>query len=399
MKVLIAPAHYLFSDKYGSEPLWSYQLSINIANKLNNLDVLVGVIDITNNKIPNNLKLIPIFKSRNNNVLLEFIKKLSFYPILFIMYLKLSSKKDYEIVHHMLPLSIVTFNPALLYAKYIKKQKVIIGPFQLPQQISTKQDISIILTGKETNIIVALGLFYMVKIIAFFMKPLAYLTFNCADVIVCNSEESRKYYSKIFPLKKIITIPTGIEIPRLENINNQNNKEIKILCVGQLSARKGQIYLLEAFKKLSKEYKNISLTLVGRGELQHEYQKYILDNKLKATIIPGVPHEEIWKYYTSHSIFCLPSLSDPSPTVILEAMAYALPIVATNVGSVAEIVGDGGIIVKKEDPQQLYRALATLLKDKSVSKKKGDIGKSRIKDYYNWEIIAEKWVELYRDKI
>jgi len=91
IKVLIAPGHYLFSDKYGSEPLWAFEIVKHLSSKLSSLDVIVGVVDLIQ-PIPENVRLFPIYSGKSRNPFIEFVKRLLFYPLLLIKFILLNSK-------------------------------------------------------------------------------------------------------------------------------------------------------------------------------------------------------------------------------------------------------------------------------------------------------------------
>jgi len=399
IKVLIAPGHYLFSDKYGSEPLWAFEIVKHLSSKLSSLDVIVGVVDLIQ-PIPENVRLFPIYSGKSRNPFIEFVKRLLFYPLLLIKFILLNSKQKYQIVHHMFPLSLATINLIVFYIKLFKIPiKLVLGPLQLPQDSSSPHDLDIVLVGEPIPLPLSNLINNLYHVLLRFIKPISLQMFNFADLIIFNSNVSRVYYSKFIPKVKQVVIPTGVEYIK-ENIFRSTQKEVKIICVGGLSVRKGQIYLLDAFLYLSKKYSNLSLTFVGDGDERTSYESYVTRHDLKRVKFTGrLPHTELTNFYKSHDIFCLPSISDPSPTVVLEAMSYGLPVVASDVGSVSEMIGDAGLIVKKGNAEQLDKALSKLIENKQLRVLLGNKGKERIEKIYNWDKISEQWLKLYIDNI
>ena len=407
-KVLIAPAHYLFSDKYGSEPLWSYEIVCSLANHVGFIDVIVGVNDLSDfakQKIPQNVKIIPIYKSRSQNPLIELFKRVGFYFFVFLTYWYKSSEKNYDVVHHLFPLSLATYNPVIAHSAKQKNRTTVLGPIQLPQVVDTEQDLSVVLTGSGKKSFSSILVAQIYKILFFLVKPFAKKMFKSADVVLCNSNASKSYYSDKIKAKELKVIESGINFDSkvLQLVKNSTQIRVKneipvILCVGQLSKRKGQKYLLEALLHLKNEGVKFKAVLVGRDNLNGLLQKLVVENNLQDFVefIPNVPHDQIWEYYAKANIFCLPSLSDPSPTVLLEAMLFELPVVATNVGSVKEIVGDAGLVVESKNSQMLHIELKKLIESNDLRLKLGNKGSTKVFETYNWDKITQKYVNLYK---
>lgn len=396
LKVLISPAHYYFTDnKQVSEPRYSYCITRGVAKRVTHLDVIVGYASLSSS-LPKNVKLISIYKRRSESPAVELIKYLMFYPLVCLKYLSL--KRRYDVVHHMFPTSPHTVDPLLILVKLISpKTKIIIGPLQLLSTLGSPQDLSLMLVGKQTSSVFAPILPYVFNTFVKLAFPLSRLTYKTADVIVCNFQTIRRFYLKVFPEKRIEVIPTGVDGVVKKKILPKREGKITIISVGWLMVHKGQKYLLEALNLLVRKVPNARLILVGEGDLKEEYQKFVRKNKLEDKVLftGRIPHDEVEKLYTSVDIYCLPSLIDTNPVVLMEAMSYGLPIVATDVGAVSEIVGDAGLIVKKKNSNQLYQALLALTKNRTLRLKMGNLGRERIINYYNWEEIGRKWVKLY----
>ena len=139
-----------------------------------------------------------------------------------------------------------------------------------------------------------------------------------------------------------------------------------ILFVGNLKPVKGLIYLIEAFSGIAKgALPNAILIIIGEGELRRE-----LENETKKLMIQNrvymsgsKPHHEIPKWINACDLFCLPSLSEGMPNVILEALACGVPVVASSVGGIPEILTstDYGFMVEPEKSEELREALLECL--------------------------------------
>lgn len=138
-----------------------------------------------------------------------------------------------------------------------------------------------------------------------------------------------------------------------------------ILYVGQFIERKGLIYLLRAFNKLSSEMDNIALALLGYGPLKSELEEYVGKNKLtNVYLLKHVEVNRMPRVYVMADIFVLPSYEETWGLVINEAMASGLPVITTEkVGSSADLVRNGlsGYVVKEKSTKALYKSIKNIL--------------------------------------
>jgi glycosyltransferase involved in cell wall biosynthesis len=395
-RLLIAPAHYLLSDKYGSEPLWAYEILTHLSKVVETVDVICGVVDIKT-PLPKNVNLFPVYKCRSSNVYIEFLKRILFYPLVFLWFIRLHIINHYRVVHHLFPLSIATLNPIVFFGKLFGVKKIILGPLQLPQTTFSKKDLKLVLVGNSKNDWSGFIILPMYLVIIFILKPLVKLMFRSADVVICNAKSASEYYSSVENLKNTVVIPTGITLRK--KVSKDINKKISILCVGQLSQRKGQLILVDAYNRLTEEYGKdiLSLTLVGEGDIKDQLVSFIKEHKIKDQVFLNGPvdHNEIWSFYDNNLIYCLPSISDPSPTVILEAMMSGMAIVASDVGAVAEILGDTGVIVASNDVQELVKGLEFFIVSPNLVKEYGYKARARIESIYDWRVIISKYLKIY----
>jgi glycosyltransferase involved in cell wall biosynthesis len=139
-----------------------------------------------------------------------------------------------------------------------------------------------------------------------------------------------------------------------------------ILNVATFEAKKGQRFLIEAFGRLAAADPDLHLVIAGRPEGTYQaitQQVRRLGLEQRVLLLGDVPHDRIGKLYASASLFCLSSLAEPFGIVLLEAGLFGLPVVATRVGGVPEIISDGvnGILVPPGDSTALAGAVRRLL--------------------------------------
>lgn len=397
LNILVAPAHYLFSDKVKSEPAWSFALVKYLSKRAKSMDVLVGVNDSTT-ALTNNTRIYPLFATRSTALVIEFLRHVVFYPFITLKSLILMTKKDYAIIHHMLPLSYATINPLVFIVKmFFPKIKVVLGPLQLPQMQSDEQDLNVVFLGKQNYSVASKIIYKLTMLITSLAKPIARWMYESADLVVCNSQTSLQYYSKIFPKAKFSVIYTGMDAIVNSQKLKRTDSKVKILCAGQFSKRKGQIFLLKAMKDVIKKYKNVELTLVGGGDQDSTYREFVSKNKLDkfVTFTGQISYDQLLVAYRSHDIFCLPTLSDTSPYVILEAMTFGLPIVTTDIGSIKEMIGQAGVVGPSGDSQFLTKEISDMIENPSLRKQMGKIGIKRVNTNFTWEAITKKWMSVY----
>lgn len=146
-----------------------------------------------------------------------------------------------------------------------------------------------------------------------------------------------------------------------------DKSNIKLIYVGYLRHEKGLFYLLEAIKLL-KDDLNIFLTVVGNGDIIDDLKNKTIELGIeKRVVFKGhVPlGEKLFSIYKEHDIFILPSISEGTPRVLLEAMCNGLPIIASKVGGIPFTIEDkyNGLLVPPKDPEAIVDAISAIVND------------------------------------
>ncbi|MDI6860236.1 MAG: glycosyltransferase family 4 protein [Methanocellales archaeon] len=218
-----------------------------------------------------------------------------------------------------------------------------------------------------------------------------------SDYIIAVSKASTDLMKKYLPDKKIRVIYNGVDPEVFHHVDSDVKEQLDakylILFVGRPVPWKGIQYLLEATKKLNKEFKGLKILLLGVDRpdsqiylrwLKDLSKKHGLDNVVYSK---PVPYAEMLKYYSAADCFVLPSYPDPSPKVIYEALACGTPIVATNGGGIPELVTpEHGLLFEPRNVADLTNKIDNVLKHK------GKFGKVKV---HSWEESAESVVNLY----
>lgn len=138
--------------------------------------------------------------------------------------------------------------------------------------------------------------------------------------------------------------------------------------IGRLHPVKGQIYLIEAFKLLAKEFSGLHLLIIGEGPYHAHLQALLTSYQLPYTMTGYLPNA--WQALPAMDLFVLPSLSEGMGLVLLEAAQAEIPIVASRVGGIPELLTEHSeaLLVSPADPLDLTLSCSRILKDKNLAK-------------------------------
>lgn len=201
--------------------------------------------------------------------------------------------------------------------------------------------------------------------------------------IVTISRHNQKLLQELYPKHsdKVQLIPNGLDITwwqsQLLRFTDEERRKIKqelfhandntliVICVAELHERKGQKYLIEAIPEVVSEFPNVKFVFVGDGPARANLEELVSRLKLEHHVTFTGQQKNISKLLKSSDIFCLPSRREAFGMVNLEAMLAGLPVIASRVGGIPDIVVDGktGILVEPENPQALTKALKNLIKN------------------------------------
>jgi len=182
------------------------------------------------------------------------------------------------------------------------------------------------------------------------------------------------------------------------------NGKFKILFVGRHIERKGICYLIEAAKYLPKD--KFEIRIVGVGDLTEQLKQQAAAVSEGAEIIftGKLSPEALANEYKTANVFTLPAIVDHKGdteglgVVLIEAMELGLPIIASNVGGIPDVVVDGesGILVPEKDPVALADAFKRLEANPTLIQKLLAGARKRIDECFTWDGIIERQVEVYK---
>ena len=204
------------------------------------------------------------------------------------------------------------------------------------------------------------------------VSPLTRQVWCNASAVTALSDSLKALAEESAPKLKIHVIGNGID-PQLFPAKpvSAHWGPIRLLCVSRLVQRKGLEHMLAALRELQQD--DVTLDIVGTGECEHQIAALVerLDLKDCVNLVGYVPRNELYIHYHQADIFVLPSLSESFGQVLLEAMACALPVVASRVGGIPETLDDehGGILIEPANSQAISDAVSRLASDPVLRQK------------------------------
>ncbi|MDO8559309.1 MAG: glycosyltransferase [bacterium] len=243
------------------------------------------------------------------------------------------------------------------------------------------------------------------------------LTARFKDLIIVNSEYDWRIAveKKIVSPEKIIKIYNGLDIDSLNFLSKEEARtslaelstanlavlsSAKIIgCVANFYKTKGLEYLIGAFDFLMSDFprkSDIKLFIIGDGKLRPQLEAQIKKHGLENNVILAGRMADAYRYLKAFDIFVLPSLKEGFPWVILEAMAAELPIVATNVGALPEIIDNGlnGCLAKPSNRQELAEKIKWLLEHPQEAKIMGIEAKLKLVKKFSLRRMVEETEKL-----
>lgn len=196
---------------------------------------------------------------------------------------------------------------------------------------------------------------------------------------------------------KIVEIPNGV--PSASASRNVSEGAPLIAFLGLVGQRKGTDVLIDALSLLTKRDVPFRAVLAGNGEVEEAKSQAAKLGVADRIDFPGwVGEAEADALLNRADIFVLPSRAENQPVSILEAMARALPVVATRVGAIPEQVSDGtsGILVDPGDAKQLADAIERLIVSPDLRANMGQAGQARFARDFSVAACAQRFAAVYR---
>lgn len=213
-----------------------------------------------------------------------------------------------------------------------------------------------------------------------------------ADGIIAHS---RYALDKISHNNKFL-VTIGID-PSFFEGQRERSESNNILMVGGDYFRKGLYAALKALPIVLKAVPNVTLTVIGKEYPHSKVIAKLLAKGLPVKYIDGVSRESLRRYYKEAAVFIHPAAEETFGIVLLEAMANGLPIVASRVGGIPEVIEDNinGLLFDRGDYEGLAERIIILLTNRNKASELADMGKWVIKDRFKVESMLDDIDKAY----
>jgi len=217
-----------------------------------------------------------------------------------------------------------------------------------------------------------------------------------AKRLIVFSKFSSKVHIKLGArAQKIELIPPGLLLPKMRE--KKNDGRIKILFVGIWFERKGGHLLLQAYKKLSKKFANLELTVIGPMPKKYKIEGLNINHK------DYVPRERLLREYFPNTdiLVLVPPKAEGFGFVVLEAASFGIPTIVSDVYALPEIVENAktGFVIQTGNSAQLVEKLEVLINDSKLRLKFGEQARRRFRQKFSTEIMQKKLVVIYKDAL
>lgn len=219
-----------------------------------------------------------------------------------------------------------------------------------------------------------------------------------ADHLLCNAAALKTLVTRQcgLPAARVTVIPNGVDTDFFRPSPQVRQGPPKALAVARLVPDKDHQTLIRAFQLIAGEHPEAELWLVGNGPRQGAMQRLVQDLQLEGRVRFLPAQLDLRPLLAQASFLVLSSNREAFPNVVLEAMAAGLPVVATRVGGLPEIVvsGETGFLVPPEEPTALAAAMGRVLEDQELRRDLGYAGRVRVEQEFSLEAMVRRTTDV-----
>lgn len=231
-----------------------------------------------------------------------------------------------------------------------------------------------------------------------------------SDRVIAVSQEMREDVLKHYDIapEKVVVIHNGIDLAgyrKTDDLSALLAYEITqpyVLFVGRISRQKGIMHLLDAAQSIREDVKIVLCAgSPDTREVEEELAARVAQMDNVVWIDRMLPREHVIQLYSHAAVFACPSVYEPFGIINLEAMACEIPVVASRVGGIPEVVVDGetGFLVPPADPAALAEAINAVLSSQDLAERLGKAGRARVEEHFSWQAIAMQTKKVYESAV
>ena len=303
----------------------------------------------------------------------------------------------------------------------LKADQVLMLPFRLRKIVRENQITIIHAYGLKAQLLCALSFFgsKSVKVLAaihdvysfdsrfklflmrLFKKKMQHSVFVSKSIAALASTKLKippEKSSVIVNAVAVDVLKNGIERTALRKSLDVNSDDLLILTVANLKPVKGHQHVLRAIPLLGDLARKVKFCFVGLDFLNGALQRQAREMGVSEKIIFAGFREDIPQFLNAADIFLLPSLNEGLPLSLLEAATYGLPIIATDVGGIPEIITDRvmGLLIPPQSPQAIAAAIRMLVLDQPL---RGELGRNAagfVKKEFDLNRMVQQYEKVYK---
>ncbi len=231
-----------------------------------------------------------------------------------------------------------------------------------------------------------------------------------ATFVICVSDFGRAQAMLHVPPEmwaKIHVVRCGLDterfVPHSEPRQQAGREHFRLLSVGRLAPEKGHALLLEAVGQAVQQGIDLSCTIVGDGPERTPLERlaHRLDINDRVTFVGAVGLDNILRYYDAADAFVLASFAEGLPVVLMEALAKGLPVIATHIMGIPELIQDGvsGLLVVPGRATELAEAIARLATDPALRARIGASGRERVCREFDVRLTGKQLAQCFRTSL
>ena len=234
-------------------------------------------------------------------------------------------------------------------------------------------------------------------------------TLRLLSRVIFVNHMTRNAYRQLFkaPESRCLTIYNGVDTGKFSGSRSRRvevrqklglkEQDVMVITTGNLTPVKGQRVLIQAIENLVRKQLAIHCFIVGEGESRKDLEEQITLLGLERSVELLGYRDDIPSMLSGADIFCFPSLNEALGFSLLEAMASGLPVVASNVGGIPEVVTHGreGLLVPPGRYLDLSASIEQLAKDAGMRREMGNEGRKRVKEVFSLESMLARTKDLF----
>jgi L-malate glycosyltransferase len=204
------------------------------------------------------------------------------------------------------------------------------------------------------------------------------------------------------PRERVVIIPSAVDFAALDKAPTLTESPFPgqrlVGCVAQMTSEKGVTVLARAWAAVSAAIPEARLVIVGDGPERAEVERILTHDGVAATVHLTGFRSDVASWLKAFSCYVQPSLQEGLGSTAIDALALALPTVASRVGGLPEVVlaDNGGLLVPPNDPAALAGSIVNLLRDRTTAQRLGEHGRAHVRNAFAIERMIDQYEALYR---